>query len=184
MKLKDLLAIVPPVAVVAPAFAVVSGLVLAVVVLDRMLSSDAEPPEPAPPEPSPIPPPRVLPAPPRAVAAPEPPPKPPVPPRPATVGEEPGVAPTDLREKPPEPAAPPAPAVPAIRKQRAGKRLTAADVSGAFAGIPLTRSAAVARIRSLTGCGQTAAYNALAQGGPFSARLHEDDEGRLCWKAT
>lgn len=83
------------------------------------------------------------------------------------------------------PTSPPAssssPLKPAIRKPV--KRLEAHAIRAAFEVGPCTRGEAVARIRSGTGCGQTAAYNALAPGGPFSDFIHEDEDGRLSWRA-
>jgi len=191
MKPKELALLAPAIVAFAPAIAVGAFVGLALFALFDPSQSDPEPTGPVPPPtPVPIPTPQVLPAPARAVAALPSEERPTVPPRSAPTVAETKVAPTAPRGISPLPITPPArtpgpaPAVPAARKPRAGKRLTAADISGAFAGIPLTRSAAVARIRNLTGCGQTAAYTALAQGGPFSDRLHEDDEGRLCWKAA
>lgn len=73
------------------------------------------------------------------------------------------------------------PLKPAIRKPV--KRLEAHAIRAAFEAGPCTRGEAVARIRSGTGCGQTAAYNALAPGGPFSDFIHEDEDGRLSWRA-
>jgi hypothetical protein len=73
------------------------------------------------------------------------------------------------------------PAKPSARK--AVKRIEAASVRSALEAGPCSRGEAVARIRSRTGCGQTAAYKALAPGGPFSDFVQEDDDGRISWRA-
>lgn len=115
-------------------------------------------------------------------------------------------APTPQRQPAPRPVATPAPSLPAPAPRiaapvpaasspvsssspakptgrKAVKRLEAASVRAALEAGPCSRGEAVARIRSRTGCGQTAAYNALAPGGPFSDFIHEDEDGRLSWRA-
>ncbi len=63
-------------------------------------------------------------------------------------------------------------------------RLQRADVQRALASGACCRKEAVRRLRELTGCGQTAAYNAFSPGGRFSDLLREDEDGRLSWAGT
>lgn len=114
-------------------------------------------------------------------------------------------APTPQRQPTPRPVATPAPSLPAPAPRieapvpaalptassssptsspmrKSVKRLEAASVREALQAGPCGRGEAVARIRSRTGCGQTAAYKALAVGGPFSDFIHEDEDGRLSWR--
>ncbi len=58
------------------------------------------------------------------------------------------------------------------------------DVQRALASGDCGRKEAARRLRELTGCGQTAAYNALSPSGRFAHCLREGDEGRLSWAGT
>lgn len=66
-----------------------------------------------------------------------------------------------------------------------GRRvLTTQDLATVFASGPLTRGEAVAALRKLTGCGRTAAYQALAPGSRFSEHISEDGTGQIAWASS
>lgn len=74
-----------------------------------------------------------------------------------------------------------APSAPGAAHRGSAARVQRADVQRALAPGACGRKEAVRRLRELTGCGQTAAYNAVSTSGRFADWLREDDEGRLSW---
>src|SRR5262249_19790420 len=67
------------------------------------------------------------------------------------------------------------------RNERTRTSITDDDMEAIFRDGPLSRPDAARKLREHTGVGRTAAYDALAAGGRFGARLAVDMDGRLRW---
>lgn len=81
------------------------------------------------------------------------------------------------------PVPPPVPMPAVVSKPAVGckSRVEACDLHAVLAGGPLTRKELVAALRERTGCGHSAAYNAVAPGSRLSGFVREDDFGRYAW---
>lgn len=201
MNARLIASLAPAAAIAGPAVLVAGLAALAVIAVVDLFDETPPPLDPTTPKPSPTPAPVPVPARipttrVRSDLVPTPSPRPsPALPAPSPRSSAPTEAPAIPRTTTPPSCAPrmpkaaPSTIAPAVAPttqtgpRRPGKRLCMADLSAALEGGPFPRGEAVARIRKRTGCGQTAAYGALAPGGPFSDSIHEDEDGRLSWRA-